>query len=921
MWSVFAPVAVQGAPKLRFTEPEPVMLFARLCLLIAWSFASVPETGTLSATVMTADGKKPREAALYITDVNLTVRVDPLGRFRVSLPAGDYDLIADAPGYETIRRTVEIAAGQTTTLELELFPSSLAFGEEIVVLGARKPRSTVDSEVPVDVVGNEALRATGQTETARALQMLVPSYNVSTSTISDGTDILRPATLRGLGPDQTLVLVNGKRRHPSALVHVNGSVGRGTAGVDLNAIPSSMVERIEVLRDGASAQYGSDAIAGVVNLVLHTDPGHTHVGLTGGSTFEGDGDNTQLSVGKGWSLPRNGYLYVGTAYRDRGPTNRAGPDPRQQYPLLPDGEPDPREARFDRLNHRYGDADSENLYLWTNLSVPFDQGELYAFGGVSLRDGESGGFYRRALDTRNRPEVHPDGFLPLIQTEVDDHSLSLGLRRLFGSMLLDASITHGGNSFDFGIANSVNASVGDGSMLDPELLGDLYAPLLAQAMRDPTRAEAGGLRFDQTTLNLDFNQPLGRQTDLAFGAELRRERYQILPGDLLSWADGGVPAQDGSRAAPGIQVFPGFRPENAVDEDRTAVGVYGDLSRRFGSGTTLSGALRFEDYEDFGNNLSGKVAFRTQPAPHLALRASLSSGFRAPSLHQAYFNNTSTQFVVSDENGELVPFEVGTFRQGHPVTDAFGIPALEEETSISAGLGFSWRPNRALLVTLDGFAIDIEDRIVLSGRFQASSDPDDPIADLLEPFAVSGAQFFLNAVDTETRGLDAVVAWNVPLVSSDRMAITAAFNWNETEVVAINAPPLLDIDTLFDRVEVERLETAQPRVAGNVGLRYDHRHWRSNLRFNYFGSVKTVESASDPSRDQVHGGEWLTDLDVGYELTRSFSVSVGAQNLFDVTPDAQIAANSFEGIFPYSRRTAPFGFNGGYYYLRFDVDL
>ena len=395
------------------------------------------------------------------------------------------------------------------------------------------------------------------------LQFAAPSFNFSTSTVSDGTDALRPATLRGLGPDQTLVLINGKRRHNTALVHVNGSIGRGTAGVDLNAIPASAIKRIEVLRDGAAAQYGSDAIAGVINIVLKDQTEYTHVSAHTGQTYEADGETFQTSVNTGVALEGNGFVNFTAEMRNRNPTNRSGSDPRQQYPLI-DGQPDPREATFDRRNHRYGDAESDNLYFFLNSEFDFDEFQVYFSSGYSDRDGESGGFYRRALDNRNVPEVHPDGFLPLINTNIEDLSATLGIKGSFNDWDYDLSAVTGENKFGYFISNSVNVSMGPSS---------------------PTEADAGELKFSQTTINFDastaFDWGMDYDVNFAAGMEYRKDEYEIIAGEPASYIDGGFPNQNGGQAAPGIQVFPGFRPANEVDVSRHNWAAYTEFGFQF----------------------------------------------------------------------------------------------------------------------------------------------------------------------------------------------------------------------------------------------------------------------------------------------------------------------------------------------------
>ncbi len=890
---------------------SPIMGLFALMAANLWGFSQ----GVIKGVVKDSESGAPIKGAyILVIGAQKTVATDSDGQYSIKAPAGTYQLLATATGFSSEERTVTIKEGETLISSFGLVQSMAQFGEALVVLGSRASRTAVESPVPIDVLTSRELKQVGMTETSRALQFLAPSFNHSTSTISDGTDIVRPSTLRGLGPDQTLVLVNGKRRHNSALVHVNGSIGRGAAGVDLNAIPASAIGQIEVLRDGASAQYGSDAIAGVINVGLKRNIG-TDIDIYGGQTIEGDGETFRVSLNHGWEFMERGFLHITAEYRDRGNTNRAGPDPRQQYDLLPTGGVNPNEDTFDRLNHRYGDADSENLYFFFNGGAPVgDDGELYFFGGVAQREGESGGFYRRSLDNRNRPEIYPDGFLPLINSEVDDDSLSLGYKTLVGAFSLDASATTGRNTFNFQISNSLNASVGN----DISILSDEVQQVL-NGVEDFTQADAGTLKFSQTTLNLDLAGALDfgeLVVNLAFGAEWREDRYQIEAGEALSYIDGGLLDQHGTGPAPpGIQVFPGFRPSNEVDESRNNIGLYFELDTNLTNKLLVNAAARYEDYSDFGDNLSFKLAGRYELSKAFSFRGSTSTGFRAPSLHQYNFNNTSTQFVTDDVTGQLVPFEVGTFRNGDEVANGLGVPALKEETSNSFSLGFTARPMKRFQITVDAFKIDIDDRIVVSGQFQASTPG---IGELL-PNGVNAAQFFSNAIDTETEGVDVVTAYIHDFQSGSKLRATLAANWNETKVVGdVRTPTPLAMfgATLFDRIERERIETGQPRNAANLGFNYVREAFACNLRFNYFGSVKTVES-NDPNagRDQVHSGKTLTDLNFSYTIRKSFTLKLGGNNIFDVKPDEQIAVNSFNGIFPYSRRTAPFGFNGAVYYL------
>ncbi len=875
------------------------------------STPALAQRGTVSGTVTDAAGNPIGGATVLVVETSRSATTAADGGYSMQVAAGPKMVLAAAAGFAAQTKSVTVEADGSHTVDFALTRSLAQFGDELVVLGSRAARTAIETPVPVDVLSTDDIVDTGMTETSRMIQFLAPSFNFSTSTISDGTDIVRPSTLRGLGPDQTLVLLNGKRRHNSALVHVNGSIGRGTAGVDLNAIPASAIERVEILRDGAAAQYGSDAIAGVLNVVLKSSVGKTQVDLNVGQQYEGDGEVTSVSLNRGWEVGNGGFLNLTAEYRDRGFTNRAGPDPRrifnfleQQFgqPALSSGTPDPREQTYNRLNHRYGDAESENLYLFVNSDIPVgEDASFYFFGGISEREGESAGFNRLPSQSRTSILIHPEGHLPLINTSVDDLSFAAGVRKSFGDWSMDASVTHGDNEFNFFISNSANTSLGAAS---------------------PTSADAGTLKFGQTSFNLDFfgARTLGSTpVNVAIGAEWREDRYEIVAGDTASWVDGGVPDQFGGRAPAGIQVFPGFRPSNQVDESRDNVALYGDVEINPSERLLIGLAARYEDYSDFGETLDGKLALRYEVSDRFAWRGSVQTGFRAPSLHQANFNNISTQFV--DVGGVITPLEVGTFRVSSAVARALGAQPLKEETSTGYSLGFTARPRPDLSITVDVFKVDIDDRIVISGRFAASNPQ---IAPLLAPFGVSAAQFFTNAIDTETEGADVVVAWSKPLGDDGSLSITGAVSLNETSIAGpVRTPPQLAGlgETLFDTIERTYVETGQPRESGNLAARYRRGPFGLLVRVNHFGDVTTTESSTDPTALQTFGAKQLVDVDVSYRLGNGVTLRVGANNVFDVYPDKQIARNDFNGIFVYPRRSAPFGFNGGYYYARLTFEF
>jgi iron complex outermembrane receptor protein len=857
-------------------------------------FAPAPELAaqdgkTLTGTVSTRDDRSPLPGALVeIPELGLRTTTGNDGRYSFELPASveagrTMDVVVTFQGLQPERTDITWQPG----LGDVDFALGLSFHESITV-GSRAGGTAAEQAVPVDVFDVQEIETTGASETNQILQTLAPSFNFPRPTITDGTDTVRPATLRGLGPDQVLVLINGKRRHTSALVHVNNSVGRGSTGVDINAIPASAIARVEILRDGAAAQYGSDAIAGVINIVLKSGQEPLELRAKGGATTHSDGGLLDASVSRGWQLGR-GWLFASAEYRDRNETNRAGADPRPQGSLNPVPQP----------NHHWGDSDATDALGFFNLSMPLNLADstwFYAFGGVSQREGSHGGFYRRALDARNQPAIYPDGFLPLIEPDVLDYSTTLGVRGSAGSWFWDLSSGYGYNSFDFAVTNSLNASLG------PDI------------PPNQTSFDSGGLRFGQWTTNLDLSRRidlgLAGPVNLALGAEIRQENYEIVAGEPASYIDGGFPDQFGGQAAAGAQVFPGFRPSNEVDADRTSYALYTELEGDATDWLRVSVAGRFEDYDDFGTTADGKLALRFQAGENLVLRTAFSTGFRAPSLGQSFFSATSTNFLNDPVTGQLVPFEVGTFPVDSAVARALGASDLEPEESTHYSAGAVWQVTPAFQLGADIYRIDIDDRIVFSGNFTGDS-----VAAILAPFGVNGARFFTNAIDTETEGVDLTASYDLDLGDLGRLGFSAAYSVTDTEIVGqVSTPPQLVglEEVLFDRIERRRIECAQPE--DNFRLSADWRRGKLGtvVRTSRYGEF--CNFSGSPELDQTYGAEWLTDLEISYRFD-AFLFAVGVQNLGDNFPDRNIPPNSFNGIFTFPSNS-PFGMNGRFVYSR-----
>ncbi|MBH0072559.1 TonB-dependent receptor [Pseudoalteromonas sp. NZS127] len=817
--------------------------------------------------------------------------------------------------------------------------------EKIAIVGSRVAgRSVEDLPVPVDILSAEALENTGQTEVGRMLQSIAPSFNFSSSSISDGTDALRPATLRGLGPDQTLVLINGKRRHQASIIHINTSVGRGTAGTDMNAIPASAIKRIEVLRDGAAAQYGSDAIAGVINIVLKDGSEGGKAAINYGQYSEGDGETINLDFNKGFALGDKGYVNTTLNYRDRAPTNRAGLHGSCQFngcTTLDDGTlvaGDPRELTADRDTFRIGDADSQQFGLIVSTGYELGDGELYGFITYSTRDNESAAFFRHNANGGGNTVLQDNdatiqaGFLPKINTTIDDISYNFGYKTQFDNdASLDLSYTYGENSIDYTTSDTINASYANFLRYDQGLsAADIRATI-------PREAYAYGMELSLQTLNLDFTQNFDDYS-LAMGAEIRTDEYRILEGSEYAYRDydtnngvsiydglsGGVGSED---ASGGTQGFGGSSPMSSVDESRDVISFYLDAETYIIEDVILSGALRYDNYKGFGDTVNFKLAGNWSITDDISLRGALSSGFRAPSMQQLYFNNISTQFVVDDVTGNLVAEEVGTFRNDSTLAQSLGIPKLTEEKSQNRSLGIVYNVTDNINVTLDYYSIDIDDRIVISNRLGKGLSPSLDAA-LISSGAGAG-QFFLNGADTETQGIDFVATWNTEGLGGT-LDFTLAANFTKTDVVSLFTPAgsgleTVPVEDVFSDQEISIIEEWQPEDRINLSALYQRDDWTVNLSLNRFGEY-TVE---DGGR-QTYGAEILTDVKVNYFITENLSVNIGANNLFDVYPDENTIGNSrtgtivdaqgntivsSPGVFKYSRRSAPFGFNGAYYYL------
>lgn len=750
--------------------------------------------------------------------------------------------------------------------------------ETVVVTGTRaRNRTVADSESPVDILSNKDLSSTGSDELATVLSRLLPSFNFPRPSGGDASDAVRPAQLRGLSPDQTLVLINGKRRHTSAVVNVNGTEGRGSAPVDLNAIPLSAIDHIEVLRDGAAAQYGSDAIAGVVNIILKKGPTGGEIEVGAGEYSKHDGNQADVRANGGFALGNNGWLRLSADIANQDPTNRAGADFRN-----------PLEPLYGQVNQRYGDPASQpkNFFFNSQYSLT-DDVEFYSFGNYSERNTSAAATWRTAYKNGAlQTPIFPDGFLPLEDSSSVDRALVAGIRGTIASgWRWDTSLNFGSNTFDLNIDNTVNLALGASS---------------------PTHFYAGQLTNQQTLLNLDVAKEyavsgLYGPLTVALGAEARRERYEINAGDPSSYY------------LFGSQGFSGFKPNDAGSSSRDSVSLYGNLEANITKQWSGAVALRGEHYSDFGDTVSEKLSTRYVVTDSIALRATASTGFRAPSLAQENYTITSTNFFVI--NGINTPIETGTFGVNTAAAKALGAEPLKAEKSNNLSFGLQLDPIKNLTSTVDLYRIDIDNRILYSANLTLPASLQAALAAQGE--YVGAARYFTNALDTRTVGVDVVTTYRLDLQQSGRLDFTLGYNHNNNIVRGVAAnPALLAANglTLIDRQSIGRATVGAPKDKLSLATDYKISDWNLHAVATRYGSFAVEQN--NAALDQTYSASWALDAAGSYRLG-AWNFTAGIDNLTNRYPDQVTSAGNLNnnGINPYSV-WSPYGFNGRFLYVK-----
>lgn len=775
----------------------------------------------------------------------------------------------------------------TALAAITLFATASALAQEasnlerVTVIGSRKSlpaASSTDTLVPVDIYSmSKITEGGGQFDLAQTLQYLSPSFNSTRQTGADGADLIDSAALRGLGSDQTLVLVNGKRRHTVALVNIFGARNRGTTGTDMNSLPLLAIDNVQVLRDGAAAQYGSDAIAGVINIQLKKKAGCEAVAGYG-QYSAGDGKNYLASAYCGVKIA-DGTLGITGEWQDRGRSNRAEGDPNLSGRII-------------------GDTKVENKTVYLNGEFPIaGSDKLYLTAGAQNRDASSGAWARGGIGSddipdRNSAAMYPDGFVPFINGKIEDRYFIVGWKSTFAGWDTDLSQTYGSNKLRYNISNTLNASIANKDLL------------AGGKGVSSSSFDAGGFGFSQATTNFDvsrfFPEILGG-SNIAFGAEYRKEKYDIVAGEPGSYIDadglnfGGIA---------GSQGFPGFQPVDATNRSRNSQALYVDWEANLTPSLTMDVAVRAEHYSDFGSTTTAKLAGSYKVGKELLLRAAASTGFRAPSLQQLYFSSTFTDFI------SLEPVQVKLAPNGSAIPLAAGIPSLKQEKSKNFTLGTTFKPSADTALTIDLYQIKIRDRIVLSGRFDADNYP--ALAPLLNSLGVEQTAFFVNSVNTKTQGMDLTASTSAKL-GAGQLATFLALNISRTTVTAINAPTSLKgyEDVLLSTRERLFIEEAGPRAKATLGFEYSQGAWTGEAKIVHFG--KQTQGSFEDDLYLHYKPKTSMDLGLSWQATPALKLSVGGNNVFNVKPTRQDAGQTDNG---YYYDSVQFGLNGASYFAR-----
>ncbi|MBL0743198.1 TonB-dependent receptor [Chryseolinea lacunae] len=963
-----------------------------LCLIfLLITLPTFAQQVTVSGTITASSDGTPLAGVSVIlkTAPGKGTLTDGDGKYTITATPADV-LVFSFIGFAS----TEIPVGANRTIDVPLQESMHELGELIVTGSRGMGRTALETAVPVDIISiKDIMGDLPQIDLAQMLTMLAPSFNAVRSQGGDLDSHVDPIQLRNLAPNQTLVLVNGKRRHTSAQLIISTAVGSPSTSVDMMLIPAASVDHIEILRDGAAAQYGSDAVAGVINIVLKKSTNRLSGSFTGGGYMNSGGDggkytedgkpdgyNYQLSANYGFSLGKKGFINISGELTQRRPTLRPFVNDWNVYdgtyltnqrtdkfgnPVItnpelvaaqaagnatlaaslatPEGLMGARGLKQSDFAVWAGSPAITMGTVYFNSEIPIDETTtFYAFGGMGYKFLQSYSCYYRRPEQTDRFNylLYPNGFRPEMTTNTSDISTTMGIRGKIGIFNVDFSNTYGRNKSRIGMVNTMNASLGSNS---------------------PINMNLGTHAFSQNTTNLDFSKyfpEVMRGLNIAFGAEMRVENYKIIKGqdEGFTYGDAGVvtvgedgflvgpdgkPLEDGSSTpivdangnplevtkgekvtvkslSANCQCFAGFGPKNERDEFRTDVSAYIDAELNLTEDFMIAGAARVENYSDFGDVVIGKFAARYSILDNLSLRGSLSTGFRAPSLQELNYTTTATVFVT-DQNGVPQPVDYTTYPSNSTAARVLGIKKLTEERSKSYGLGFAYQVSHKLEFSVDAYQIDVDDRIFLTGAFNAAevgNNYDQVIGSQGE------AQFFVNGGDIRSKGIELVgnytTAVNKSVLTFNASAIFSRNQVIHKKTLDLNAANISEealVNKYLNRQVIGQFETGTPRTKFIGFVQYKLGKFSTLFRGTYYGKVTELSTSTNANGefwDQTFSGQTVFDLSVSYDITKNLKFSVGGNNIFDKYPELLREEN--RGFYLYSNNQQ--GSNGAYYYGR-----
>ena len=878
-------------------------LFITLCLLLSYNAHSQIISGTVTF------GGVPLAGASVSVSGQKGVLTDQNGKYSLTLKLGSYAVSFTYVGFKSKTVNTKIEEGENKVIDIQLEQLSEQI-ETVVLSGTRtKPRSSLTTPLPIDNIDASTLKSTGQPTFDKALQYRVPSFNTVNTPVNDATTLLDPYEIRNLGPSRTLILINGKRKNLSSLLYVQFSPGRGEVGADLSAIPVDAIKNVEILRDGASAQYGSDAIAGVMNIILKDRYQYSTLSLTSGITSKKDGFTNGLSFNSGANFGEKGFINYTVSLSKQNNAVRSGIiDLASEQKAFKDSSNLVGQAKaiadylkiYPTANNRNGTGEITAAKFLLNAGIPVgDKGMFYGNAAFIAKKAISNAnfrtpYWKKDFGLLHAPGTTYIGYEPTFEGDLSDYNMTLGFRDETNGWHHDVSLTTGGNKQLYSVNNTLNHSLGAAS---------------------PTSFKPGGYQFDHIVGNIDINKNLSDQFSIGFGTEVRTETFTTIAGDTASYTGEGANS------------FPGFRAENAGTYRRFNIGVYLDASYDITKDFLLNGTVRTENYSDFGTATVAKVSTRYKfDEDKIILRGSISSGFRAPSLQQVYQQSTQATFIDGTINLSTLYNNIGK--------QAFllGIPKLKSEKSTNLSLGIGLKPTKDLNITLDFYNIDIKDRVVYSSSI-STEDPTTDLYKIVNDPNVKTIQFFINGIKTRTQGLDFVVNYKNIWIGQGKMALNLAGNYTiANEIIGSpNEPTAIKTagSSILNAQIKSLLTESRPRIKVILGIDYNIKKWNFSLNNTLFGKTAFQDldngGADMKNIKQEFKPAVVSDFSLGYDITPKISVSFTANNVFNILPKWELRAlnssgqsllndpvkkNLLEGDITFSGRYRILGYNG-----------